>query len=198
MVKHAFTLIELIFAIVVIGIAVISIPTMNQSTTRGIEGNLVQEAIFAASTELNQAVTANWDDNSLEPGATDSLARVIQLYNGVGKCDDVTRLMAGHVSRRCLDDNTTTRATVNVAAVTSLEDMNKTASALTNATVNEKGYKFSWQTTIQVTPNAIFGGAANSSMKAITATVTGGDDYNVSLTTYSANIGEVDYHSRTF
>jgi len=74
--KSAFTFIELIFAIVIIAISVVSLPTMTSSLSRGIESNLVQEAIFAASTELNQAISSNWDERSLEDGNS-SLGRVV-------------------------------------------------------------------------------------------------------------------------
>ena len=207
MVRYAFTMIELIFAIVVIGIAVMSLPTMNQATSSGIEGNLVQEAVFAASTELNQAVSANWDDNSLEPGAPNSLARVIELT--AGSCDNnpsspTFRQMAGHINqplhRRCLDSNATSLATADVADVTALNDMNKTNATLDNATTDETGYKLNFTTTVAIANNAIFDGAANPNMKKITVTIKDATTSAVitELVTYSANIGEVDYYKRTY
>jgi hypothetical protein len=205
-------MIELIFAIVVIGIAVMTLPTMNQATTSGIEGNLVQEAVFAASTELNQAVTANWDDNSLEPGTPDSLARVIELING--SCDNNTssatyRQMLGHVNqpyhRRCLDSNSTGLATVEVANVTSLDNMTKTNDSLANATTDKTGYKLAFTTTVAVTnSNVIFGtdqANANPNMKKITVTIKDTESIpNIitELVTYSANIGEIDYYKRSY
>ncbi|WP_366755894.1 type II secretion system protein [Sulfurimonas sp.] len=55
--KYAFTLIELIFAIVIIGISVMSLPMLTQVTSSAIEKNLVQEAIFASVAEINLATT---------------------------------------------------------------------------------------------------------------------------------------------
>ena len=76
--RAAFTLIELIFAIVIIAISVISLPMMSQTVSEGIDANIVQEAIFASATELNEAVTAHWDENSIEASMPDSSARVIE------------------------------------------------------------------------------------------------------------------------
>jgi prepilin-type N-terminal cleavage/methylation domain-containing protein len=52
--KSAFTLIELIFSIVIIGFAVLSLPIMTQVSTKAISNSLAIEAIFLASSKLNQ------------------------------------------------------------------------------------------------------------------------------------------------
>ena len=52
--KSAFTLIELIFSIVIIGFAVLSLPIMTQVGTKAIGDSLALEAIFLASSKLNQ------------------------------------------------------------------------------------------------------------------------------------------------
>ena len=48
-VRHAFTMIELIFAIVVIGVTLLTIPLMIETNNTAMERNLAQEAIFLAS-----------------------------------------------------------------------------------------------------------------------------------------------------
>ena len=212
MVRSAFTLIELIFAIVIIGIAVISLPTMNQATMKGIEGNIVQEAIFAASTSLNQAVSAHWDDNSLEPGTTDSTARVIDDgscgNNPLATIAPFYRLMPGHINqplhRRCLDANNTGLATVNIGGVNDLNDMGVIDQNLSNAATNAGGYKLPFTTDLVVTNSVIFGVDqlnANPNIKMITATLkdtTTATNTITILRTYSSNIGEVDYYKRSY
>ena len=192
MVRYAFTLIELIFAIVIIGITVITLPMMNQIISKGIEGNIVQEAIFASATKLNQITTAYWDDNSFEPGYTE-LNSSSRIINVSGDCNPISKKRAGDVSRRCLDDNTTTASNTNSRAdITSLDDMAHPQQALfLNPTPSKSGYKNSYTSTVTVTPNAIFAGSANPNMKKITITVKNSDGKIVtSLNTYSANIGE--------
>ena len=208
MVRKAFTLIELIFAIVIIGISVMSLPTMNQAASSGIEGNLVQEAIFAASTELNQAVSANWDEASLEPGALNSLAKVID--DGTCQNDALLptyRQKPGHVNqplhRRCLDSNATSvsNSTTN-ADVDALEDMQKSDASLSNATSDQAGYKSAFTTTIEVTNSGVVFGTssvANPNMKRIKATIKDANSNVITtLTTYSANVGEIDYYKRNY
>jgi len=213
-VKNAFTLIELIFAIVIIAIAVISLPTMNQATMKGIEGNMVQEVVFAASTELNQVITAHWDDNSLEPAAPNSPARVIDIFAGAGRCEtnsslSTYRQMAGHIDqplhRRCLDSNTTGLAAGAVLLVDDLDDRMVTGQTLSNAGTGEDGYKLNFTTDINVTnTNVIFGTDqvnANPNMKRITVTIkdtAATPKIITSLVTYSANIGEIDYYKRSY
>ena len=201
--RSAFTFIELIFAIVIIAISVMSLPTMIQSTSDGIEGNLVQEAIFIASTELNQAVAANWDENSLVETGANSLARVIDN----GSCENNSsspryRLKPGHVTqryhRRCLDSNTTGVSSATDTAVDALEDF-AGPKTLVNAGGSQSGYKYTYSTLVTVTTNADFNGT-NSDIKMIEANISNANTGGLltSLKTYSANIGEVDYYKRTY
>jgi prepilin-type N-terminal cleavage/methylation domain-containing protein len=199
--RFAFTLIELIFAIVIIGISVISLPRMTQVTSSGIEGNLVQEAIFAASAQLNQAVAANWDERSLEDGGAFSLARVVDDGNcNNNSADPRYRLKNGHIlqpmHRRCLDSNATGGKGLSVTNVEALEDYAGTKT-LVNAGATQSGYKYEYSTVIAVTQNANFNGA-NANIKMIEASIFESGNLLTSLRTYSANVGEVDYHKRTY
>lgn len=204
--RFAFTFIELIFAIVIIGIAVISLPVMNGVISKGIENNIVQEAIFAAATELNEAVTAYWDENSLEAGAANSLSRVIDSGDCINDANLSTyRQRPGHINqlyhRRCLDSNTTPVSNSNTNAnVMALNDMAKTdADVFLNNTASPTGYKDTYTSTVTVTQNPVFAGANNLNMKIIQVTIkNSNNDVVTSLTTYSANIGEIDYYKRNY
>ena len=58
--RQAFTLIELIFAIVIIAISVVSLPTMIQATSSGVASNLeTQEAILKAIVLTKSAIGEN-------------------------------------------------------------------------------------------------------------------------------------------
>jgi len=204
--KYAFTMIELIFAIVIIAISVLSLPMMNQSITKGIDGNIIQEAIFAASTELNEAVTAHWDENSLGPNQ--SLARIIE--GSIQSCENNSslatyRLMAGHITqplhRRCLDDNTTEpKDSTDDDNITALEDMGHSTSEkiFDNSTAEASGYKNEYESTLFITRPSNFNGS-NNNIKMLESTITDSDGNTlVVLRSYSANIGEVDYYKRTY
>lgn len=62
--RSAFTLIELIFAIVIIAITVLSVPMMLQINSRGVQAGIDQEAVFAASAKLMQTLAYPWDEYS--------------------------------------------------------------------------------------------------------------------------------------
>jgi len=199
--KAAFTLIELIFAIVIIAITVVSLPMMNQAVSKGISANIVQEAIFAAATELNSAVSANWDANSSEPNIS-TYARVIETTPGY--CDATTRLMDGHIKqplhRRCLESNTT-RASNTKLNADALEDMGHgSKNIFVDTTTEAAGYKDTYTSEVTITPNASFG-VLNSdpNIKEIEIIVKNSSGKTiVKLKTYSCNIGEVDYYSRSY
>jgi len=203
--RAAFTLIELIFAIVIIAISVISLPMMSQTVSEGIDANIVQEAIFASATELNEAVTAHWDENSIEVGMPDSSARVIEIgaFCSNDSNSSTFRQMPGHINqplhRRCLDSNTTAASNASATAVDSLDDMEHGDGNITIGTLGSEGYKETYQSNVVVSPNANFNGANNPNMKSIVSTVKdeGGNTIAL-LRTYSANIGEVDYYKRNY
>ena len=204
--RSAFSLIELIFAIVVIGISVVSLPMMSQVTAKGSDANLVQEGIFAAAAELNEAVTAHWDEHSLEPGFPFTLSRVIDLGLCVNDSSLSTfRQMPGHINqplhRRCLDVAGTNPSDVNVTDVTSLSDMNHGArNVFDDNTKNSTGYKKSYDSAIAVTRPSNFGETNNNQyIKNIVSTITDSDGNTiVVLRTFSANIGEIDYYKKEY
>ncbi|MDT8338668.1 MAG: prepilin-type N-terminal cleavage/methylation domain-containing protein [Sulfurimonas sp.] len=198
--RAAFTMIELIFAIVVISIAVMSLPMMIQITSEGIEDNIVQEAIFAASAELMGATSYYWDLNSMQDNALSRLSRVIEV-NGV--CND-DRLRPGHVNqpyhRRCLDSNTTVVAntpdTNTPPVFPNLDNAENDAigDLFDTSAAEAAGYKQEYQSQVIVTQ------ATDSNIKVLTASIYTSDGATLltRLRIYSANIGEVDYYKRRF
>ncbi|HEY9203866.1 MAG TPA: type II secretion system protein [Sulfurimonas sp.] len=198
--RAAFTMIELIFAIVVISIAVMSLPVMMQVTSKGIEDNIVQEAIFAASAELMGATSYYWDRNSMQDSALSRLSRVIEVD---GPCD-TDRLRPGHVNqpyhRRCLDSNTTGLANTPDATFPNLNNaVDATVGDLFDASAAEAaGYKQEYQGQVSISTGA------DDNIKILTADIYGYEDDGVtqklltSLKVYSANIGEIDYYKRRF
>ena len=206
MVRFAFTLIELIFAIVIIGITVISLPMMTQATSKGIEKSIVQEAVFAAAAELNQAVTYFWDKNSMD--TADSLSKVINI--GGAECNATTKLRPGHIISQPLHRRCSAITLVANAPDTNITNLNNAAGGPTRIYVesgsttpggifDSTGYKQDYNSTVIVNQNVRFNGAAyNPNMKRITVTITNGTDTITKLITYSANIGEVDYYKRSW
>jgi len=61
-VRKGFTFIELVVAIVVIGIAMMSVPLLLSQSSRTNEFSINQEAILAGSTKIGDILTYPWDD----------------------------------------------------------------------------------------------------------------------------------------
>lgn len=194
--RYAFTMIELIFAIVIISIAVMSLPTITEVTSKGIENNIIQEAVFAGSAELNGATSNYWDSRSMEDSNVSNLERVIDTN---GDCDnnstgDRYRLKPGHINqpfhRRCLDSNTTV---VNDDANTTLSINSAghiSSPIFTDAITDSVGYKNTYNSLVTVT--------RVGNIKTVAVTVINGGTNIIILKTQSANIGEVDYFKRRF
>ena len=194
--RFGFTMIELIFAIVIIAISVMSLPMMTQVTNKGIEGGLAQEAIFVASAELMSATTAYWDTNSMQDINVSSLSRVIDILNN---CDASTRLLPGHINqpyhRRCLDANgTVIGAADNNFDISTLDGMEKADTPVfINSGATSEGYKKSYTSSIDVN--------RTDNIKTITVIIKDAESpfaIVTKLTTQSANIGEIDYYKRSF
>ncbi len=199
--KSAFSMIELIFAIVIIGISVISLPMMSQATSKGVEGNLVQEAIFAASTELNQVLSYQWDENAMD--GSNLLSKVV--WTSTTDCNSTTKLRTGHVNqplhRKCID-NEILRPTIAIDGLNDIDDAAHAAQIIfTDSTTTQEGYKQTYNSTVTIENNAIFGTsiAVNPNIKKVTVTIKDNDAKVITLLkTYSANIGEIDYYKRSY
>lgn len=198
--RQAFTLIELIFAIVVMSVVVMSLPIMMQTTSKAIEDNIVQEAIFAASAELMGATTFYWDLNSTTDFNLSNLSRVIDVN---GNCENNIsstrhRLMLGHIEqpfhRRCLDSTDNTIASAADATFQNLDNAVHANQVIFTDNVTEaKGYKESYGSTMTI--NLL----NNNNVKQLTSTITDADGNTLTvLRTFCANIGEVEYYKRRF
>jgi type II secretory pathway pseudopilin PulG len=189
-------MIELIFAIVVIAIAVVSLPVMTNTAQKGVEQNTIQEAIYAASSQLMGVLAGYWDERSMEDSNLSAYSRVIDIG---GDCNTTTRLRPGHIAqslhRRCLDSNSTTgldQTTNN--DVYSLDDavaaVNGTTDIFDNPNAGETGYKDTYTSSATI--------SRTNDLKKITISVQNSDgDTITKLITYSANIGEPQYYKRT-
>ena len=218
--RYAFTLIELIFAIVIISISVLSLPMVTQVTSSNMENNLAQEAIFSAISEINIATTYTWDEASLLDAnmSGDELSRVINHFSapcfnsGINDAngDPIMRRL-GHIARRCLNNlgapfyNPT--ATDCVDSLNAAEHPYRLTVTGTAQNTSATGYKKEYNSRLTVTRGdeicadcIDFGIANNTNIKEISVTIQDRQTNQevTRLRTYSSNIGEVAYHRRTF
>lgn len=185
-----------------------SLPMMTQTTSKAIESNIVQEAIFATGAILNESTTYYWDSHSMDDANTtsDGYSRVVNTGDCLGGGIPYKRV--GHINRRCLDNNTT--APNAVGDSTSIEwagHIYNNIKILTG-TASAATYKDEYSATITV--RSCSGGgcvqfgdgtaASNNNLKEIdiVVTPTGSANVLVRLRAYVANIGEVAPKSEIF
>jgi len=75
--SNAFTMIELIFAIVIIGITMLSVPLLIVTDSETQQRNLVQEGIMITTTKVSQILTYPWDPQSSPAGGVISASQVV-------------------------------------------------------------------------------------------------------------------------
>ena len=75
-------MIELIFAIVIIAIVVISLPLMMKTNEDAMEGNVVQEALFASSAKMMQVLSYPWDEHSTDSTNPNTYGKVVNITGG--------------------------------------------------------------------------------------------------------------------
>ena len=194
--RRAFTMIELIFAIVVIAISIISLPRMIQATSEGISSNIIQEGIFATGALLNESTTYYWDAHSMDDNMSES--RVINTGDCTLGGPPYSRI--GHINRQCLDDNNTLPNTI-ANPTTSIETAETTYANTEILTGNPASatYKEKYFATVDVNyckdgGCVQFGNEVNNpNLKEIEIKIKKADSPNdvIILRAYTANIGEV-------
>jgi prepilin-type N-terminal cleavage/methylation domain-containing protein len=94
---YAFTLIELIFAIVLVAIIVAAVPQMLSQNSKGTEEYIKQEVIAAAAGEAFRIISYPWDTNSFDSGTNRSY--VLDISGGSSNLNRIanTVIRTGHV-----------------------------------------------------------------------------------------------------
>ena len=86
MVRSALSLIELLFAIIVMSIAMLAIPSFLEQTTSAIDEILKQEAIFQASRTIQTIKTYKWDEKTTLEGSASTgvinIPHILDITNG--------------------------------------------------------------------------------------------------------------------
>ena len=174
MIRLAFSMIELIFAIVIIGISVLTIPTMTQVSASSQESSIAQEAVFAGSAKLVQILTYPWSDNSmgldivssvptftyiLNIGNTDAEVTYNATTNIYGRFPDLNstkrigQIAAANFRRSFFvndDTNNTDDSDGTLATIIGLDEVGGVYDFLNSGTDNEFGYKFTYKNNVLI------------------------------------------------
>ncbi len=96
--KSGFSLVELVFSIVIIAIALMTVPLMLGQTSQSNQYAMMQESILASRTKMGNILSFRWDDNLSDPST--NTYRVIDVQSGD---DDLNRTTdnrrRGHVNQ---------------------------------------------------------------------------------------------------
>ena len=90
--KSAFTLIELIFTILILGFIATGMPMIMATDIDAREDGLVQEAIYAATAKMSQILSYKWDEANNEDDATISGAKVLDIPTSLATDSNLSRI----------------------------------------------------------------------------------------------------------
>lgn len=226
--RSAFTMIELVFAIVIIGIVAITIPTVLITNARHVENNLLQEAVLIAATKMGQQLSFPWDENSQNPlVGTLASTEVLDVTNGALTLDrNNSSFRIGHfeqpLRRRMTPQNFPRVASPVLGndafeldnAGDDLDDVVNIPITANGSTSYKQDYNIS-STVIYISDNApdytqnsitfdypttaALAGTTNIKMITIQVDATNTPVTNdIVFRAYSCNIGETDYYKRTY
>jgi len=104
--KSSFSLIELIFAIVIVGITVTAIPMLLNTSSNNMETNLESKTFYNAYGVLMSIKTLDWDENNTKD---DNFYKVLTANDGDNelKCERNGTVELNNSSGADCDDNTT-------------------------------------------------------------------------------------------
>jgi prepilin-type N-terminal cleavage/methylation domain-containing protein len=220
MVRRAFSFIELVVSIVVIGIVFMSVPLILTETGRSAEAAIQQEAVMAGVTQLVNVMSYQWDENQTDETLNGGYAKVLDTYNGATalQCIDIngSRWRIGHFRepdrRRCynaprfastleadgdlddVDDIILNNASLLTDAneTNATEDYKKEYSVTLDVVYVSDDFNYTQQTLTGLIPITSVGTAASSStnIKMVSTTITSPQGEKVVLRSFLTNIGE--------
>ncbi len=212
--RSATSMIELVFAIVIMGIAVMSLPLILTQVQNNNAFAMQQESILAAKAKIGDILTYEWDENSYDSNASHSF--VLDTTNGDGELNATvgTPRRVGHVDtdyRRKFFPVATNASAIGADGgdLDDVDDFNGISNPLTVTAGEGAGaldYIFDLNLTTTVNysdDNATYSNsplngfalnfanapATPTNIKVISVTVTGGEQ-NITLRAFTCNIGE--------
>ena len=206
--RSAMSMLELVFAIVIMGIAVMSLPLILTQVQTNNAFALQQEAILAAKTKIGDILTHEWDNNSYDTTAQRSFVLSTNSPTTALNCSATTFRRAGHVNadyrRKCSPLGATASSIGDDGGdLDDIDDFNGTTTVIANPLEGAGTLDYVF-TALTLTPtityisdtqlnNFTFNpnniSATPTNIKTISVQVTG-TNQNITLRTFSFNIGE--------
>jgi hypothetical protein len=174
-------MIELIFALVIMGIVFITLPVILLNEGTNVERNLMQEAIFASATKISQILTYSWDENSAPDTAVLASANVVEVTSAGLLDRNSSDFRVGHVPQALHRRMTPASAIRSATAAGPDAD---------DAGVPDDIDDFNVAGTVNLT--SLTGAAGYKKAYRVTTTVSYVDDYNFRNATSYAS-GTIDF-----
>ncbi|MFK5881816.1 MAG: type II secretion system protein [Sulfurospirillum sp.] len=219
--RKAVSMLELVIAIVVMGIAMMTLPTMLTTIQNNNIFSLRQEAILAARTQLGDELTYLWDENSID--SSSQVVAVLDTNSSYFKRNPTngTRRI-GHIKgnkrRKFFTSPTYATSPANLGKDGSettpndIDDFSSSTPITIQHIANTLDYRYDLNMTTAVsyvddnfTQGITFDFSTNpispaksTSIKMTTLTITNDNDFNMILRAYSCNIGANQLLRRDF
>ena len=176
-------MIELIFALVIMGVVFITLPIILLNNARSLEDNLIQESIFLTTSKINQVLTFQWDESSSAAGmsvvSTSDVVNVTSGTAGLGRVG-TSDFRVGHFresNRRRMSPNTAQRNATAVGQegllIDDVDDFDGLVNQvlITGTTSSATGYKKTYRADVNVSyiNDANFQGGTNYNSNTICA-----------------------------
>lgn len=203
--RSAMSMLELVFAIVIMGIAVMSLPLILTQVQTNNAFALQQEAILAAKTKIGDILTYEWDDKSYDANASRSFVITAANGNAALNCSNAANRRVGHVNadyrRKCSATGATASA-IGTDGLNDIDDFSGQATVIANPLEGAGTLDYVF-TALTLTPTITYASDAQlnaftfnpdnanvrTNIKTIAVQVTGANQ-NITLRTFSCNIGE--------
>lgn len=190
MYKPAFTLVELIFSIVIIALVFTVVPKLLFVTTKTMEVSIKEDGLFAAMSMLGDIVRLPWDDNTIISGGK-------ILDTGANTCTD--RRIGGFLgSRNCLNSSDAATPSGSFGGVEpfgDIDDYHGYSSTTSNGRVD-----YSLDVDVVYTDRALLVSGGTNELKEVTVSVTSTGKTNLcsSFFYHSANLGHIQINKRAW
>lgn len=213
--RKAVAMIELIFAIVVMGIAMLAIPMITTQSSRSVESAMMQESISTVASQIQMIMTRHWDANNEDP-ALGSYRPILKTNSAFfANRGGLNIGMEGrtNISNTGVEINATSSGDFNDTGLNDIDDYNGVSTLLSSVVASTTGAgdyidkSMKMTSSINYISDAILLGsnttfdynpsgaisAVTTNIKRISITLTSTEpafaDKNITLNAFSCNIG---------
>lgn len=162
MVRGAFSFIELVISIVVIGIIFMTVPLIITQTQKSVEASIHQEAVMAGLTQMVNIMSYRWDENETNESLNGGYAKILDTGTNIAslQCQEIngTRMRVGNFRgdgrRKCYNEERNATAPLSLGSEGDMDDIDDIGGLdndlLAGNQNTNSDYKLSYTTKINV------------------------------------------------